>query len=74
MKVWLLISEEDAVAQDRYVIGVFETPAAAVRARDVAEEEARSEGKVVYGDTDEDDEEIADWDIDFDVEEHEVEA
>jgi hypothetical protein len=74
MKVYVLIEEQDAVDQDRFVIGVYRTRAAAEAAMDEAMDVDRADGLVVYGDTDEDGDEDPNWDRDYDIEEHEVQA
>lgn len=71
-QVWLVYEEFQADTPD--IVGLFESRSDAERAADECRRCAREDHEwVVYGDVDEDGDEIAEWDVDVHVEEHEVE-
>jgi len=69
--VWLVYQEFQADTPD--IVGLFRSRKDAERAAEGCRRWARAEyGWIVYGDEDEDGHEIAAWDVDVHVEEHEV--
>jgi hypothetical protein len=71
-KVWLVYQEYQA--DTPHIVGLFESRRDAERAAEDCRRYAREEFEwVVYGDVDEDGDEIGDWDVDVHVEAHEVE-
>jgi hypothetical protein len=71
-KVWLVYQEYQA--DTPHIVGLFESRRDAERAAEDCRRYAREEFEwVVYGDVDEDGDEIRDWDVDVHVEAHEVE-
>jgi len=71
LKVWLVYQEHQADTPD--IVGLFRSGRDAELTAKACRRTAREEfGWVVYGDTDDDGDEIAAWDVDVCVEEHEV--
>lgn len=71
MKVWLVYQEYQADTPD--VVGIYRSRSEALATATECRREARAEfGWVVYGDEDRDGNDIAAWDVDVRVEEHEV--
>ena len=69
--VWLVYLEFQADTPD--IVGLFQSRGEAERAAEECQRRAREDYKwVVYGDQDEDGEEIAEWDVDVRMEEHKV--
>jgi hypothetical protein len=70
-RVWLVYQEFQADTPD--MVGLFQSRKEAERAAEECRARAREDCEwVVYGDQDEDGDEIAEWDVDVRVEEHEV--
>ena len=71
-RVWLVYQEFQADTPD--IVGLFESRKDAEGAAEECRRCAREDYEwVVYGDLDEDGDEIAEWDVDVHVEGHEVE-
>ena len=70
-KVWLVYQEFQADTPD--IVGLFQNGEDAERAAEECRRSARADYEwFVYGDRDEDGNEIAAWDVDVHVEEHDV--
>jgi hypothetical protein len=71
-KVWLVYQEFQADTPD--IVGLFESRRDAERSADECRRCAREDHQwVVYGDVNEDGDEIAAWDVDLHVEGHDIE-
>ena len=72
-KVWLVYQEFQADAPD--IVGLFQSRGDAELAAEECRRSAREDYEwVVYGDQDEDGDEIAEWEVDVHMEEHEVQV
>lgn len=71
LKAWLVYQEFQADTPD--IVGLFRSRRDAELAAEECRRSARTEYDwVVYGDKDDDGDEIAEWDVDVHVEEHEL--
>jgi hypothetical protein len=75
LRVWILTEENNTgdSEHDTVIVSVHATEQGAKDAEATAIEEAQSQGKVVYGESDDEYDDAEDWNISFEIEEWEVE-